>query len=127
MAQVLDKDPRPSYVQIADDLHDQIANGQLQPGDRLPSVRLLAEQYDVAQMTVWQAINSLKQAGYLVSWKGRGVFVAEAPGQDVHAEDDSELVGRLDAIIDRLAVLEGRVDALEAKRPPGARRAQSTE
>jgi DNA-binding GntR family transcriptional regulator len=116
MSQVKQNDPRPTYVQIADDLRAAIRAGSLAPGDQLKSARLLAEQYKVAQMTVWQAIRILRAEGLVVSAKGRGVFVADPTGEITSAEE-SLLTDQLDAVIDHLRVLEARVSALEADRP----------
>jgi len=129
MMRVRDNDPRPPYVQIADDLRDQIAGGAMKPGDRLRPVRLLAEDYGVAQMTVWQAIRVLKEENLLVSWQGRGTFVTDRTRQVgvVEAEGESEIIERLDGIIDRLAVLEERVAQIESNKPQGVRHGRSNE
>ncbi len=76
MATVNPNDPRPPYVQIADDLRSAITGGTLKPGDRIGSGRELAKRYGVAPMTVTNAISALRDEGLLTSWQGRGVFVA---------------------------------------------------
>ncbi|HZU16804.1 MAG TPA: GntR family transcriptional regulator [Candidatus Dormibacteraeota bacterium] len=70
-------DPRPAYQQIADDLRAQIDRGDLRPGDRLPSIRVLASLHDVAQMTIRQAITLLVNEGRVSTRQGRGAFVRE--------------------------------------------------
>ncbi len=45
-------DPRPPYLQVADDLREAIRSGQYEPGQRLPGGRELAKQYGVALMTL---------------------------------------------------------------------------
>ena len=77
MAAVNPNDPRPPYVQIADDLRRAITSGELKPRDRLESGRDLAKRYGVAPMTVNSAISALRDEGLLTSWQGRGVFVAD--------------------------------------------------
>ena len=49
-------DPRPPSKQIASDLREQITSGQLAPGAKLPSERVLTAQYGVAPQTVRQAL-----------------------------------------------------------------------
>ena len=117
MSQVKPNDPRPTYVQIADDLRASIRAGSLAPGDQLKSARVLAEQYKVAQMTVWQAIRILRAEGLVVSSKGRGVFVADNPDTEITSDEDSALTDQLDAVLDHLRDLEARVSALETGRP----------
>jgi GntR family transcriptional regulator len=70
----------PLYLQIADELRDQILNEALRPGARLPSEHELMETYGAARQTVRKAIAELKSEGLLDSERGRGVFVrARAP------------------------------------------------
>lgn len=54
-----------------------IENGELNPGDALPSENEYAERYGISRMTVRQAITDLVNSGYLYRQKGRGTFVAE--------------------------------------------------
>ena len=69
-------DPRPPYLQVADDLRSSVAAGSLEPGQRLPSGRELSEQYGVALMTVQKALTLLRDQGVLVTHQGRGTFVS---------------------------------------------------
>jgi GntR family transcriptional regulator len=69
--------PLPIYYQIEEQIKQKIDNGELQPGDALPSEREYAEQFEISRMTVRQAINNLVSEGYLFRQKGRGTFVAE--------------------------------------------------
>jgi GntR family transcriptional regulator len=66
---------RAPYRQIADHLRAAIERGHLGPGDRLPSEAELMRHYDVARMTVRQAIQELRTEGRVVAEQGRGVFV----------------------------------------------------
>ena len=66
---------RAVFRQIADHLREAIRNGRLRAGDKLPSEAQLMEHYNVARMTVRQAIQELKAEGHVVSEHGRGVFV----------------------------------------------------
>jgi len=70
---------RPAYKQIADHLRDQIAQGELAPGQALPSERVLMDTYGAARGTVRQAINVLKGEGLILVEHGRGSFVRPAP------------------------------------------------
>lgn len=65
------------YNQISDDLKAKIMNGDLAPGEMLPSQSQLAETYGVTQMTVRQGLGLLVEDGYIYSVWGKGYFVAE--------------------------------------------------
>lgn len=68
--------PIPLYVQIRDHLVRQIDQGQLHPGDRLPSEPELVERYRVGRPTIRQAVALLRQEGRVVTQRGIGTFVA---------------------------------------------------
>ncbi|MBK8798346.1 MAG: GntR family transcriptional regulator [Anaerolineales bacterium] len=87
---MIDKNsPVPLYYQIAEQLKEQIATGELASGSRLPSERELSEQTGVSRMTVRQALNYLQRDGLLAVRQGVGAFVA----QDKHTYDALHLLG----------------------------------
>lgn len=108
MPQVNTNDPRPPYVQIADDLRQRVRSGALRPGDRVAPNRELAAEYGVAPMTVHQAIRTLREEGVLVSSQGRGVFVSATPDVADAGGDDLATGTRQE-----LRSLEIRVGQLE--------------
>ena len=59
-----------------------VARGDLQPEERLPSVRQLSTELVVNPNTVARAYLELERGGILVSRVGRGMFVAQ-PGNDL--------------------------------------------
>src|SRR5262245_46728074 len=70
-------DPRPPYLQVADQLRAQIATGDLKPGEQLPSTRELASMYEIAPMTAQSAVRVLRDQGLVVAQQGKGVYVHE--------------------------------------------------
>ena len=76
--------PRPVYVQIADQVRAAVADGRVVFGDRLPTIRALARELAVNRDTVSQAYELLAREGVVESGVGRGTFVAprhpRAPG-----------------------------------------------
>ena len=73
--------PTPPWQQLAELLRARIESGELQPGDRIPSVVGLAQEYELAAGTVRKALTALQQEGLIVSRVGWGTFVAErGPG-----------------------------------------------
>lgn len=69
------KRPEPGYVQIANHYRDAILAGELSPGDRLPSINDMAEQWHVARETASKAISRL-QVERAVYSTPRGTFVS---------------------------------------------------
>ncbi len=65
----------PIYQQIRNQVVVAIASGQLAPGDRLPTVRTLAEETGVNVMTVSKAYQLLKSEGYILTGRRGGAWV----------------------------------------------------
>ena len=65
------------YLQIVDNLCQQILQGQLQSGDRVASVRDLAAEFEVNHNTVMRAYANLQEAGIFDNKRGIGFFVSE--------------------------------------------------
>lgn len=65
------------YMQILEDLTDQIENGILAPGDMLPSENNLANHYGVSRMSARKGLLLLSEKGYIYSVPGKGYFVNE--------------------------------------------------
>ena len=61
----------PPYEQIRAQIAAHVDGGELQPGDRLPTVRRLADDLGVAANTVARAYRELEQAG-VIETRGRG-------------------------------------------------------
>jgi len=67
----------PITRQIAAQIRAQCASGSLKPGDRLPSVRVLAAELAVNQNTILRVYERLTAEGLLERRHGDGTFVAE--------------------------------------------------
>lgn len=67
----------PPWEQLAAILRGRIKSGELQPGDRIPSVVSLAQEYELAAGTVRKALGQLQQEGLIESRVGWGTFVAQ--------------------------------------------------
>lgn len=61
---------------IRDQLLDQIRNGQLRPGDRLPGERQLMQQFGVGRPAIREAMQSLASAGLIQIHQGERTRVA---------------------------------------------------
>ena len=72
-----DPTQQPPSRRIAEALRAEIAQGELQAGDKLLSERALAEKYGAARNTAREAIRLLAEQGLVTAKHGRGVFVRE--------------------------------------------------
>lgn len=69
-------DPRlPIYLQIMENIKKDIVAGKLKGGDKMPSVRGLAEELKVNVNTVQRVYQELEREGVLLSQRGIGSFV----------------------------------------------------
>ena len=65
----------PLHVDISEQIHQQIIDGDYLPGDKLPSERELTEQWQVSRITIRRAIANLVQQGLVSTHQGKGAFV----------------------------------------------------
>ncbi|GEM01182.1 GntR family transcriptional regulator [Halolactibacillus halophilus] len=65
----------PIYQQLVDKYKQLIMNHILEPDEKLPSVRQLAEELTVNPNTIQKAYRQLEQENFIYSVKGRGSFV----------------------------------------------------
>lgn len=75
----------PIYLQLIDMIKLQIISGQLQPGEKLPSVRDLAMQYGVNPNTMQKALSQLEWEKLVYTVRTTGRYVTE----------DAELIRKL--------------------------------
>jgi DNA-binding GntR family transcriptional regulator len=69
-------DPR-AYRQIADSFRARIQDGDLKPGDPLPSIRYIQQETGHARQTVGKAMRVLEGEGLIRRIPGLGYFVTE--------------------------------------------------
>lgn len=88
----------PIYEQIVSQIKAKVISGELQEGDALPSMRLLAKELRISVITTKRAYEELEREGFIVSMTGKGSFVA---GKDLefvreeHLRQIEELMGRI--------------------------------
>jgi GntR family transcriptional regulator len=89
----------PIYQQLVHQVRQAVARGELQPEDRLPSVRQLSQELVVNPNTIARAYTELEREGVLVSRPGLGVFVSQ-PGTDLtKSARDRKLRDQLDRVL----------------------------
>lgn len=63
------------WVQITDDLERRIQKGEYSPGDRVPSVLSIMQEYEVASATAQKALVGLRSRGLIETFPGMGSYV----------------------------------------------------
>jgi len=81
----------PIYLQLKAEIIEGIAGGELKPGDALPSVRQLAVDLGINLHTVNKTYNILKQDGFLVVHRQKGVVISRRETMKI----TDEYLGRL--------------------------------
>ncbi|MET9860605.1 winged helix-turn-helix domain-containing protein [Streptomyces smyrnaeus] len=106
-----ENDPRAPFEQLADDLRERIKSGTIAPGEKLPSVRKLAEESGFVPVTVQKSLSTLRNEGWIFT-TGRGSFAydPESPhsptAPPVTAEQFAELKAQVSELAERLQALE---------------------
>lgn len=73
---VEDKPAKKMFIQIVKQLHDLIAEQNIQEGQKLPSERMLSEQLQVGRSSVREALRSLELLGLIETRHGGGTYLA---------------------------------------------------
>jgi DNA-binding transcriptional regulator YhcF (GntR family) len=81
------KSSKAIYQQIADTLAQRILEGALQPGDRVPSVRDLAEEFEVNRNTLLRTYSLLQEAGIIENKRGIGFFVSADAAERIRSHE----------------------------------------
>jgi len=113
----------PIYIQIVEQVRQQVASEKLKPGDQLPTVRALASDLRINFNTVSRAYRLLDEAGIISTQQGRGTYILEMPPPEITERLRQE---SLDALARRYLgeakhlgfTLEQAVDRLRAQTTP---------
>jgi GntR family transcriptional regulator len=117
---VIDKESSvPIYVQIVDRVQALVTVGTLKPGDKLPSIRSVAQHLRVDYNTVAKAYTELDRAGSIKTARGVGTHVTgHMDEQAIQEARQTKLHTTLTATIDELLELgykrEEIISAFEA-------------
>src|SRR5260370_8433119 len=110
------------FEQVAVQIEKRILDGELPSGDRLPTERELAEQFQVSRTAVREAMKILAQKGLVDMRPGRGTIVID--GSHEAMQDSIGLVMKLklgevggsDSLVEVRGILETEIAALAAAR-----------
>ncbi|MER7268447.1 GntR family transcriptional regulator [Micromonospora carbonacea] len=117
-------DPRshtPVYVQLADLLRERIEAGDLPAGSTIGSETQLMQEYGIGRDAVRMAIALLRSEGLVVTVRGHGSYVREAPPRRrVELVPGATVVARMPSGTERRAMqLDEGVPVLEVRGPDG--------
>ena len=108
------------YEQIAKQIEQRIISGELRKGDRLPTERELAIQFQASRTAVREAMKSLAQKGLVDMRPGRGTIVIDGTSRAMrHSLGLMMRVGQLSNTVELVEVreiLEPEIAALAAAR-----------
>lgn len=96
---------------IVEQILEQIRDGSLEPGQKLPPERELAQMFGVCRSSVREATRALTLMGYLDVYQGKGAFLKESITADVLSADR---LNRAFAAVDSLDLVDIR-NVLECK------------
>jgi GntR family transcriptional regulator len=85
-------DPLDLHEQVAGEIRRAIADGEANPGERLPPARDLAAVLGVNTNTVLRALRELRDEGLVEFRRGRGITVTGTPEQSAVIERARELL-----------------------------------
>ncbi|NEA57971.1 winged helix-turn-helix transcriptional regulator [Streptomyces sp. SID13666] len=110
---IAEDDPRQPFQQAADTLRQEIRGGGIKPGQRLGSVRQLADRFQISPTTVQRALAVLRDEG-LLKTTSRGNFARDEESASQTTESGS--AGGLTDVLRELSELRSRVERLESAR-----------
>jgi GntR family transcriptional regulator len=93
------KDGIPIYKQIITQIKYMIASGRLNPGEKLPPVRKLAEILLINPNTVARAYRDLETLGLVQTRQGSGVCISEGPSPLAQEQKMKILTERADILL----------------------------
>lgn len=97
------RDSRPIYKQIKEQLRRLIITNVIQSDEKLPSIREIATSLAINPNTMQRAYRELENEGYIYTIPGKGSFAS--PRQDIDKRRENELFEQFDSIVTELHYL----------------------
>ena len=79
LLKIYDRSRVPLYIQVASEMRRRVETGRWLPGERISTLIELEREFQVARVTIRQAVEILREEGLLTCQQGRGTFVAKGP------------------------------------------------
>lgn len=87
------------FAQIENEVRFAIASGELTPGDKLPTVRAVADQLNVNPNTVAKAYRDLEIMGLVYTRRGMGIFIRDGVEGKCRTECYGEIVRKMHEVV----------------------------
>ena len=89
----------PIYMQLKEQIKNQVLAGQLRDGEPLPSIRGLAQSLNISVITTKRAYDELEQEGLVVSVAGKGTYVTSGRAEAIREIQYRDLEERIKSAI----------------------------
>jgi GntR family transcriptional regulator len=83
--------PDPMYKQITDQVKEAVASGGLKPESKLPSIREMARELKISEITIKRAYSDLENQGFIITRSGLGSYVADINRDKLRQEKWQEI------------------------------------
>lgn len=95
MTDILTQMPRTLHLpaRIAAQFARQIQQGDLKPGDRLPTENAMSRSFGVSRTVIREAIAQLRNEGMIETRQGVGAFVIDRPTRHIRLDDRADSDG----------------------------------
>lgn len=89
----------PIYEQIVNSIKEAIISGELEPNEKLPSIRSLAKDLNISVITTKRAYEELENQGFIETVGGKGCYVSYFNKELVYEEKLKEIEEKLEEIL----------------------------
>jgi GntR family transcriptional regulator len=83
--------PDPMYKQVTDQIKEAIAEGTINPEEKLPSIREMSKELKISPITTKRAYADLENEGYIITRSGLGSYVADINKEKLRSEKMKEI------------------------------------
>lgn len=104
---------KPIYDQISTQIREKIITGELEAGEALPSMRLLAKELRISVITTKRAYEELERDGFITTMTGKGSFVAPRNLEIIKEEYLKRIEGNMEEAVKLSLCCELTLDELE--------------
>ena len=107
--------PDPMYKQITDQVKEAIASGGLKPEAKLPSIREMARELKISEITIKRAYSDLENRGFIITRSGLGSYVAGINRDKLRQEKWEEIqedILKISKTAERFDITAGEIIAL---------------
>lgn len=111
--------PQKIYEKIAEQIKNMIENGDIKPGDKLLSVRELAEQFQVGRSAVREALSALQAMGLIEMKQGEGTYVRQLSPSEILKDKYSAILmedEHIESLLEVRKIIESAAAELAAQR-----------